>query len=175
MGGLAVFAFIYLLRGRYAIIDRFSDPLSMLFLAIAWFLQIVVNGLATYLRAHKQEPLVLPSVLSAVYVTADDVPVRQVFRPRVFLSRMALRLRLGRPVGFWIFAKKRDVADYMTSAAHPYLLTIAVPTYNRASYLDICLPRSAPSSKATERGGASRLGQLLVGCDTGKWWQSTSP
>jgi hypothetical protein len=72
-GALAVLLLVSLLEGRLAIIDRFCDPLSMLLLSSIWLLQVFVNGLATYLRAHKQEPLVVLSALSAIYVTATTV------------------------------------------------------------------------------------------------------
>ena len=106
-GGLAIFALIYLLKGRYAIIDRFSDPLSMLFLAIAWFLQIIVNGLATYLRAHKQEPLVLPSVLSAIYVTLTTVLCAKYFAPQYFFLGWLSGCVWGFPWILWIFRTKK--------------------------------------------------------------------
>jgi hypothetical protein len=106
-GGLAVFALIHLLRGRYAIADRLSDPLSMLFLAIAWFLQIIVNGLATYLRAHKKEPLVLPSVLSAVYVTVMTLLCAKYLAPRYFFLGWLSGCAWGVPWVAWIFMKKK--------------------------------------------------------------------
>jgi hypothetical protein len=72
--GMSIVLFlIWILKGRYSFISRFSDFLSMVFLGIIWFFQIVVNGLATYLRAHKKEPLVLPSVLSAIYIVVTTL------------------------------------------------------------------------------------------------------
>ena len=105
--GLAVFTFMLLLRGRHALMDRLSDPLSMLFLAIAWFLQIVVNGLATYLRAHKKEPLVLPSVLSAVYVAVTTLLCAKYLAPRYFFLGWLSGCVWGVPWVAWIFVKKK--------------------------------------------------------------------
>jgi hypothetical protein len=79
-----VLVFIYLFHSRYSFIDRFSDPLSMLFLGIIWLFQIVVNGLATYLRAHKKEPLVLPSLLAAVYIVATTIICATYLPQRLF-------------------------------------------------------------------------------------------
>ena len=87
--------------------DRLSDPLSMLFLAIAWFLQIVVNGLATYLRAHKKEPLVLPSVLSAVYVAVTTLLCAKYLAPRYFFLGWLSGCVWGVPWVAWIFVKKK--------------------------------------------------------------------
>lgn len=69
LGALIIFLIIYLLKGNYSIIDRFVSYTSMMFLAVNWLLQIVVNTLAIYLRAHKEEPLVLFSATSAVYIS----------------------------------------------------------------------------------------------------------
>ena len=106
-GAIAVLALMHLLKGRYALIDRFSDPLSMLFLAIIWFLQVIVNGLATYLRAHKREPLVLPSVLSAVYITAATIVCAGYLQPRYFFLGWLSSCIWGVPWILCIFKTKK--------------------------------------------------------------------
>ena len=151
-GAITVLALMYFLKGRYAIIDRFSDPLSMLFLAVVWFL-----------ADHRQRPRHVPSRPQAGAARASvgtlrglrdggDDPLCQVLSSPIFLPRLALRLRLGCPVdSLDIQSEEAGLADDMTSAAYPYVLTVAVPTYNRASYLDICLHKSAGQIKARER------------------------
>jgi len=69
IGVIIVFLVIHIFKGRLAIIDRFVSNISMMFLAINWFLQIIINTLAVYLRAHKEEPLVLFSFSSALYIS----------------------------------------------------------------------------------------------------------
>jgi hypothetical protein len=108
-GAIAVLTLIRLMQGRYAIIDRFSDPLSMLLLAIIWFLQVIINGLATYLRAHKQEPLVLPSVLSAIYVTLTTVVCAKYFAPQYFFLGWLSCCVWGVPWVLCIFRTKKRV------------------------------------------------------------------
>lgn len=73
MGGMMIFAFIYNFRGRLEIVSRLLDDLSLLFLGIAWFLQIIVNSLAVYLRSHKKEPLTIPSLVSAIYIVVSTL------------------------------------------------------------------------------------------------------
>lgn len=72
-GATLVLAAIYGLRGKLALIGRLMELTPMFFLALAWLIQIIVNGLAVYLRAHKQEPLVLPSVVSAIYIALTTI------------------------------------------------------------------------------------------------------
>jgi hypothetical protein len=106
-GGTIVFALMHILKGRFAIVERFSDPLSMLFLAFAWFSQIFVNGLATYLRAHKKEPLVVPSVVSAVYVTLATLFCARYLSPQYFFLGWLSGCAWGVPWIIHIFRTKK--------------------------------------------------------------------
>ncbi len=49
--------------------DRFVSTSSLIVLAIAWLLQMLVNAWAVYIRAHKQEPLALASLVWAIYTS----------------------------------------------------------------------------------------------------------
>ena len=76
MGALTVFVVISVFRGRLEILNRLADNTTLLFLGSAWFLQIIVNALAVYLRSHKQEPLVIPSFVSAIYIVIGTIVMR---------------------------------------------------------------------------------------------------
>jgi len=39
-------------------------------ITLAWFFQIIIGSFATYMRAHKEEPLVLLSFASGIYISA---------------------------------------------------------------------------------------------------------
>ncbi len=49
--------------------ERFLDNLPMLFLTITIFLNHIVGAWATYMRCHKKEPLIVQSVVMAVFCT----------------------------------------------------------------------------------------------------------
>ena len=68
VGIMTVFLLYFLLDGRFEIVKRFVSPLSLFLLAICWLLQIIVNSIASYMRAHKEEPLVIPSLISGIYI-----------------------------------------------------------------------------------------------------------
>ncbi len=76
MTGL-VFAVIELLHGRFALVDkiasRFMGPIALVTLGVGWTFQVVLNGLAVYLRAHKKEPFVATSLTSAVFISVATV------------------------------------------------------------------------------------------------------
>jgi hypothetical protein len=73
MGAAAFFVFFHLFIGRLSILGRFADETSLIILSASWFFQTIINALAVYLRAHKEEPLVLPSFCSAVWVIISTV------------------------------------------------------------------------------------------------------
>jgi hypothetical protein len=106
-GAACVFAFLLYGQGRFAIAERFVSPLSMLFLAGGWWLQVVVNGLAIYLRAHKEEPLVVPSVATALYIVAATYLSARYLAADYFFLGFFSSYVWGLPWVIWIFNKKR--------------------------------------------------------------------
>ncbi len=56
----------------------------------------------------------------------------------------------------------------MTSAAYPHILTIAVPTCNRASYLDTCLSQVCPQVKGREKEVQVLVSDNCSSDDTGE-------
>ena len=50
-GGLFICFFF---RGRVELLNRLTDNTTLAFLGIAWFLQIIVNSLAVYLRSAQK-------------------------------------------------------------------------------------------------------------------------
>lgn len=49
--------------------ERIVSPFSFMIIATGWLLQIIVNGYAVYMRAHKEEPLVRLSFSSGIYIS----------------------------------------------------------------------------------------------------------
>ena len=49
--------------------ERLVSPFSLMIISMGWLLQIIINSLAVYMRAHKEEPLVIPSFVSGVYIS----------------------------------------------------------------------------------------------------------
>lgn len=106
-GAVFVFLLVFLLKGRFAIVERLVDPLSLTFLGIAWFLQIIVSGLAVYLRAHKQEPLVVPSVVSAAYILVATLLCARYLETSYFFLGYLSSCIWGVPWVVYIFLRKK--------------------------------------------------------------------
>jgi hypothetical protein len=105
--GAAVLACTHILKGRLALIDRLVSMTSMSLLAAAWFFQLIVSSLAVYLRAHKQEPLVFPSIVSAIYVAATTAVCAEYLDARYFFLGWLSSCIWGVPWVFYIFLTKR--------------------------------------------------------------------
>ena len=68
---LCMFIFVIIFKDFWImpkIISRFLPVQSVLMLLTCYFLQLIINSLATYLRAHKKEPYMVPSIIVAVWV-----------------------------------------------------------------------------------------------------------
>jgi O-antigen/teichoic acid export membrane protein len=65
-----LFLFILLFKDFWIIpriVSRFLSLTPLVMLFACYFIQILINGWALYLRGHKQEPFVIPSLLSAIW------------------------------------------------------------------------------------------------------------
>lgn len=68
MGVAMIFISYNNLKGEVVLFDRLVGETSLVMISISWFLQLIVNSVAIYLRAHKREPLVSVSVFTAIYI-----------------------------------------------------------------------------------------------------------
>ena len=66
LGGLALVLGLMAVRGHFAIGKRFLDPGPTSLLVLATVVNQVIFGQATYLRAHKQEPFMLLSLVNGL-------------------------------------------------------------------------------------------------------------
>jgi len=69
LSGLIFIFILFIFYGdTISILRRFMSIKGMFLLAFGWFFQLIVNSMAIYLRSHKEEPLVIPSLVSAIYI-----------------------------------------------------------------------------------------------------------
>lgn len=84
IGSLIIFVLYIGFKGRINIIDRFAESPVMVCLSISLFLQLIITSLAIYLRAHKEEPLVVPSVFIGIYTLISTIVCAE-FLPAMYL------------------------------------------------------------------------------------------
>jgi hypothetical protein len=105
--GAAVLVCMHILKGRLALIHRLVSMTSMSLLAAAWFFQLIVSSLAIYLRAHKREPLVVPSVTTAVYAAVTTLLCARYLNTNYFFLGYLSSYVWGIPWVLYIFSTRK--------------------------------------------------------------------
>lgn len=68
LGIITLFIIITLFKDYVPFGERLVSPFSLMIISTGWMLQIIVSGYAVYMRAHKEEPLMIPSFVTGIYV-----------------------------------------------------------------------------------------------------------
>lgn len=68
LGVTVLFIIVIFFKDTLPFSDRLVSPFSLAIIALSWLLQIILSGYAVYMRAHKEEPLMIPSFVSGVYI-----------------------------------------------------------------------------------------------------------
>lgn len=103
LGLATLFAGIEMLKDYLPITNRLLSSASLALVGFGWLIQLWINTIAVYMRAHKQEPLVAASVVQGLYVAtttlaiAINLPFDYLFLG--FFSALCLVM----PWVFWIF------------------------------------------------------------------------
>jgi hypothetical protein len=105
LGIIVFFMFYYSFVDKYIFLNRFLDPFTMIFLALGWLGQVIVNTLAIYIRAHKVEPLVIPSVVSAIYIVITTLLIIKFLSFNYFFLGFASSYIFGIPWVIVIFLR----------------------------------------------------------------------
>ncbi len=109
IGMTTIFTLLYLLNGKIPVANRFINNISMFFLALAWFFQLIINSFAIYLRAHKEEPYVLPSFISAIYILITTFICIKYLSAQYFFLGYLSSYFWGFPWTLYIFVRKRKI------------------------------------------------------------------
>lgn len=83
----SLFVFLVIFRDVWIfpkIISRFLPLTSFLMLLACYFFQLLINSWATYLRAHKKEPYMIPSIILGVWVAISTLIFGKYFPPEYF-------------------------------------------------------------------------------------------
>lgn len=106
--GLFVFLALF---GNFWIIPRitlrFLPIMSLMILFISYFLQVIINAWALYLRGHKQEPYVVSSVVSAIWTAIFTYLVGRFLSPEWFFLGFFSGYIWGAPVCYIIYRRCR--------------------------------------------------------------------
>jgi O-antigen/teichoic acid export membrane protein len=93
-------------HARFA--QRLLTPISLAILLSSTFLNVVVFGQAMYLRAHKQEKFLIPSVAGAILVACSTYFLGRHFGALGMVSgNLMIGLLMGLPSGTYLFIRYR--------------------------------------------------------------------
>lgn len=106
-GGLAYFAVYFLLENQFVFFQRVLDPFSMLLLYISWVMQVWVNAITIYLRAHKKEPLMALFAFCGVYVAITTLLCAKFLPPEYLFLGFLTQYVYEIPVAYHIYKKYR--------------------------------------------------------------------
>lgn len=68
MGVSVLFLAVTVFKAYISFVDRLVSVESLALISFAWLIHVVINALAIYMRAHKEEPLVAFSFVSGIYI-----------------------------------------------------------------------------------------------------------
>jgi O-antigen/teichoic acid export membrane protein len=85
------------------IITRFLPVTSLAILLVCYFFQVFINAWALYLRGHKQEPYVIPSVVSAIWIAVTTYLVGKFMSPAWFFLGFFAGYVWGTPLDYIIY------------------------------------------------------------------------
>lgn len=106
-GSLFILGMMHFYADALPFLRRFVSVTSMGILLSAWIIQLVINGLAIYMRAHKQEPMVLLSIISAAYIALTTVLITRYLPPQYLFLGFLTAALWGLPCTVILFVKKR--------------------------------------------------------------------
>lgn len=108
-----LFIGIAFLGRHFPFVDRLLSPFSLGAVAMAWFLQIVISACAVYMRAHKEEPLMIYSIVSAIYIGITTVVLAKFFPKEFYFFGFLSSYLFAAPwviLLFFGYARKRNLA-----------------------------------------------------------------
>lgn len=87
------------------IISRFLPVQSILMLLLCYLCQLLINSWATYLRAHKKEPYMIPSLILAAWVGLSTVLIGKFFPPEYFFIGFLSSYVWWLPLAYFIYKR----------------------------------------------------------------------
>ena len=107
IGMIIVILSLYFYSNSFHFLKRFLGVIPMSILLLSWFFQLIINALAVYLRAHKQEPLVWLSVLTGIFIVISTFIISKYLSSDYLFLGFLVAVVLGLPAVFFVFLQKR--------------------------------------------------------------------
>lgn len=97
---------LFVIRDLYSpIVSRLVGVEGLIFLMLGWLFQLIINALAVYIRAHKEEPLTVISLFNAIYVFGLTFLIAMYFPFKLFFVGFLSGYFWVFPGVLWVFLK----------------------------------------------------------------------
>ena len=107
IGILIVFVALFFYSNTVHFLKRFLNIVPILILLFSWLIQLIINGLATYLRAHKEEPLVWLSVAGGIFIVISTFFISKYLSSDYLFTGFLSAQLIALPLVFILFIRKR--------------------------------------------------------------------
>ena len=108
IGIILLFGIVTSFQDVLPVANRVVKNSSLAAIALGWLFQIVINGYAVYLRAFKREPLMVPSLVTAVYIVTATVLAATYLPFEYFFTGFLTSYFWGVPWVWLIFTRFRN-------------------------------------------------------------------
>lgn len=108
MGVSVLFLAVTVFKAYIPFVDRLVSVESLALISLAWLIQVLINALAIYMRAHKQEPLVTVSFVSGIYIGITTLLIALYLPVEYFFAGFLSAYIWGLPWILFVFAKYRN-------------------------------------------------------------------
>ncbi len=99
--------FFLIFKNKFDLLNRFVDLNTLIVISVSFFFHAIINGLAIYLRVHKEEPLAIISLCLGVYCLISSLFCAFFLPIQWFMYGFLSGFLWATPVVFFIFKKKR--------------------------------------------------------------------
>lgn len=108
LGVLVLFLGVTVFKSYIPFVDRLVSVESLALISLAWLMQVVINTLAIYMRAHKDEPLVTVSFVSGIYIGITTWMIALYFPVEYYFVGFLSAYVWGFPWVLWIFFEYKN-------------------------------------------------------------------
>ena len=109
IGGTACILLFISIPEKWNFTQRFLDVGTISLLLLAWLMQLIINAMAMYMRAHKKEVLVIPSIMLGLFVGVTTFLIANNFSSQYLFVGFLISFIWNLPLVYYIYRKEKKL------------------------------------------------------------------
>lgn len=109
IGGTAFILLFISIPEKWNFTERFLNLGTIFLLLLAWLMQLIINALAMYMRAHKKEPLVIPSIMLALFIGVTTFLIANNFSSQYLFGGFLISFIWNLPLVYYTYIKEKKI------------------------------------------------------------------